>query len=510
MAVRTISTKLSVDGEKEFKRQMSEVNNELKTLDTEMKKSEAAFFGQANTVEALTEKDRILREEIAQQKEKIKALAQAVVDAGKAYGDTGTQTDAFRQQLNRAQTDLIKMNRALEDTDRYLDEARDSSDKTAKSIDGFGKEIKDVDDPLGDMKKLLGDLKNLFVGGAVVTGIKEIAGAVLELEESTREYRQIMGTLETSSQAAGYTAEETAQAYNRLYSVLGDTQTAATATANLQAIGLRQEDLMEVVDAAIGAWATYGDSIPIDGLTEAINETVQAGTVTGVFADVINWAGESEEAFNKELENTKSTAGRARDVMRLLAGQDLPELGQKWLDVNEDIVKANESQARMDEAMGRLGEKVAPLADGLRNFGANAIEWLTDKIEDLLPMLEGMAEVAGKVWDVITQDAKGINSGQYSSRSVQSMTVESEWRANNSRSLPVTPGAATAADMQSITAGAVNAAVVRRGSEVINLQTKVELDSREIATAIQEDLRALDKSNPEAKNDFGPKSTGWR
>src|SRR5699024_773480 len=114
-------------------------------------------------------------------------------------------------------------------------------------------------------------------------------------------------------------AEQTAQTYERLQSVLGDTQTAATATANLQAIGLSQEDLMTVTDAAIGAWARYGDSIPIDSRAESINETIQAGTVTGTFADVLNWAGTNEDDFNAKLEAANSTSERANIVLQELA-----------------------------------------------------------------------------------------------------------------------------------------------------------------------------------------------
>ena len=70
MATRVISTSIKLDGEAEFKKQMSNVNSELKTLRTEMAYSEEAFKGQANTMEALTEKDRLLRKESEQQEEK--------------------------------------------------------------------------------------------------------------------------------------------------------------------------------------------------------------------------------------------------------------------------------------------------------------------------------------------------------------------------------------------------------------------------------------------------------
>ena len=388
MATRTISTSIKLDGEAEFKKQMSSVNSELKTLRTEMAYSEEAFKGQANTMEALTAKDKLLRKEIEQQEEKVRALEQAVSDSTEAYGENDKRTDGWRQSLNRAKTELIKMNRELEDTDQYLDEARKSADKTADSIDEFGREVKDAGDGLGDVGGGLGrfmgkldDLKGVLAGGAVVGGVKALTDAILGVEESTREYRQIMGTLETSSAAAGYTAEQTAEAYQRLYGVLGDTQTTATTVANLQAIGLSQEDLMVIIDQATGAWATYGDSIPIDGLSESINETIQAGQVTGVFADVLNWAGTSEDDFNEKLAAANSSTERANIVLLELAKQGLGSTGRAWRENNADIVAMNEAQSELEEAMGRMGELLAPLAAKLVSFGADALGFVIDKVK---------------------------------------------------------------------------------------------------------------------------------
>ena len=388
MATRTISTSIKLDGEAEFKKQMSNVNSELKTLRTEMAYSEEAFKGQANTMEALTAKDKLLRKEIEQQEEKVRALEQAVSDSTEAYGENDKRTDGWRQSLNRAKTELIKMNRELADTDQYLDEAKRSADKTANSIDGFGREVKDAGDGLGDVGGGLGsfmgkldDLKGVLAGGAVVGGVKALTDAILGVEEATREYRQIMGTLETSSAAAGYTAEQTAEAYQRLYGVLGDTQTTATTVANLQAIGLSQEDLMVIIDQATGAWATYGDSIPIDGLSESINETIQAGQVTGVFADVLNWAGTSEDDFNEKLAAANSSTERANIVLLELAKQGLGSTGRAWRENNADIVAMNEAQSELEEAMGRMGELLAPLAAKLVSFGADALGFVIDKVK---------------------------------------------------------------------------------------------------------------------------------
>ena len=317
MAVRTVTTKLTLDGEKEFKSQMSAVNSAMRELRSEMGLSEAQFKGQANTVEALADKKRILSREVEQQEEKVKALEQAVDGAAEVFGEADKKTDDYRIALNKARAELLNMQDELDDTRKYLDEAENSLDGVADSLDEFGKS-KTSGNFLDDLKDGLGGLQGLLTSGAIVGGVTAVTNAMFDLEESTREYRQIMGQLEASAAAAGYTAEETSEAYHHLYGVLGDTQATATTIANLQATGAKQKDLTKLIDACTGAWAKYGDSIPIDGLAEAINETVKAGQVTGSFADVLNWAGVNEDEFNEKLAAASSASERANIVMKEL------------------------------------------------------------------------------------------------------------------------------------------------------------------------------------------------
>nr|DAH35838.1 MAG TPA: minor tail protein [Caudoviricetes sp.] len=410
MATRTIATRLTLEGEKEFKKQMGLVNGELRNLSSEMQLATAEFKGQANSAEYLTKKSEILKKEIDQQEEKVRALTQAVEDSAKVNGDVSAATDKYRQQLNKAKTDLIDLNDELSSNERYLDEARTSADKCAKSIDEYGKQVKDAakatDDfngagggkgGIGDLIGQLGSLKKMLVGGAVVAGLKATSDAIIGIVDETEEYRKIMGTLEASSQAAGYTAEQTAESYEYLYGVLGDHQQTATTIANLQAIGLAQDDLNTMLDAAIGAWGTYGDSVPIDSLSEAINETIQTAKVTGVFADALNWAGVSEDEFNEKLAAATSQAEIQQLVIDQFTSQNLPAYAKEWRDANEDIVAYNESQLKLDEAMGELGETLAPVAAGLKDVfaegvyaAADAVAWLIEKIQGAIQWLKDL------------------------------------------------------------------------------------------------------------------------
>lgn len=418
MAVRQITTRLAIDGEQEYKKQLAAVNRELGNLGAEMKLVDAQFKGQANSSEALRAKHNQLKQSIEQQTVKVESLKDALEEAKQAYTENDARTDSYRRQLLSAETALAKLNSELSENDKLLKEAENSADGCAKSIDGYGKAVKDAagktDDldaglggiggalkglrnedgsfNLGGVTSALGNLKSLLVGGAIVTGAKAVKDAIFEIVESTAEYRKIMGTLEVSSAAAGYTAEETAQVYQELQAVLGDTQTAATATANLQALGLAQEDLKVLIDEVIGAWATYGDSIPIDSLSEAINETVQAGKVTGVFADVLNWAGVNEDEFNEKLAACADQSERAQLVLVQLANQGLRETGQAWKDANQDIMEMNRSQEELNAAMARLGELLTPIAAGIIGFTADIVEGVTAAITAISDLISKIRE----------------------------------------------------------------------------------------------------------------------
>lgn len=494
---RNISTKIILEGEKEFKSSLAETDKSLSALRSEMTLVDAEFKGQANSMDALQAKHDTLSKQYAEQSERVEKLKKrteelnkqndevskrlgevqkklsetgiSAEDLGKYYKKARDNSEDLTEQqkkllkesetlektsaalsdalykngkdANYSQAKLLDLNRELQKTDGYLNEAKQSADKCAKSIDEFGKEtggaqsgIEKFTDVLqngfssmggkgGAMLSMLTSLKGALIGGAIVSGLKELGDAIIGVVDDTAEYRKIMGTLETSSKEAGYTTEQTAEAYTRLNGVLGDSQTAATTVANLQAIGLSQSDLMTLVDATTGAWATYGDSIPIDGLSEAINETIQTGKVTGTFADVLNWAGESEDDFNAKLEGANTTSERAQIVLNQLSKQNLPQAGKAWRDANEDIIEYNEAQGELDEAMGRLGEALAPVASKMKGVFADAVNWAADAVSKLLGWIDKAITALNKMAGVEEKQKTTITKGQSKTTSKTTSTV---------------------------------------------------------------------------------------
>lgn len=363
------------------------------------------------------EQIRKLSDEIAESTDKIKAN-EIEIEAIKAKYDDHTKSIVkYKDEQKYLSNQTENYERILESLKKQLDILESAENKDEKAIQDKKNEINETTTKLNGYKSKLEDVeKKLKTGAAATEGYAEkvqafgnkaketgdkfsgistaaagIVAATAATVPATAEYRKIMGSLEVSSQNAGYTAEQTAESYRTLYGVLADDQTAATTTANLQALGLSQEELSTIIEGTIGAWATYGDSIPIDGLAESINETVKTSTVTGTFADMLNWAGTSEDAFNEKLAACGSESERVNLVMQEMANQGLVDAGKKWQENNKNLVDGNKATADFQQATAELADTVAPLITKITELIAGLIE----KFNQLSP--EGQRLIAGCV-----------------------------------------------------------------------------------------------------------------
>ena len=388
-----IGARIGIDGEKSFRDSLSAVNAQLKNLGSEMKAVVSSFTGMEDSEESLTAQGKVLERSIQasadkislltgqseRAKAKLDQLARELDDATRSFGANSTEAI-------RAQNAYNKQVRVVNNLESQINSATADMNKMKRQMDRLGKSADELSDDLQDAgreaKSAGSSFKDAFAGGVIAGAVQSLVSGIVSLVESTKEYNKIMGTLEVSSQKAGYSAEQTQQTYTQLYGVLGDNQSAATAAANLQALKLSQEQLIQMTDGAIGAWATYGDSIPIDSLAESINETVKAGTVTGSFADVLNWAGTSEDDFNKKLEATKTESERANLVLQELSKQGLTQAAEAWRENNAELEAANRASAAWEQTTGRLGTALMPLTTSVTNLG-NAL------LTSLLNVMDG-------------------------------------------------------------------------------------------------------------------------
>ena len=246
-----------------------------------------------------------------------------------------------------------------------LDELSKSAGEASAQVEKVGESSQKTGDKLNKTKSEIEKFKESFNLQEAAQQVSDFASGMVEnikgAVEESKEYLKIMGSLEVSSSHLNYTTDETKQTYKQLIGVLGDTQSAATTTANLQAIGLEQSQLTQITKGTIGAWAQYGDSIPIDGLAESINETIKTGTVTGNLADMLNWAGTSEDEFNEKLEQCSNNSERAQLVLDEMANQGLMKSADAWNENNKALVDSNKAQDDYNEAMAEFSKAVMPV-----------------------------------------------------------------------------------------------------------------------------------------------------
>ena len=133
--------KIGLEGEKEFKSALADINNSFKVLGSEMKLVESQFDKNDNSVEALTARNEVLEKSIESQKSKIETLRSALANASTSFGETDKRTQAWQVQLNNAEAELNKMERELQNNNKQLDNADKGFSEAEKSADKFGDEV---------------------------------------------------------------------------------------------------------------------------------------------------------------------------------------------------------------------------------------------------------------------------------------------------------------------------------------------------------------------------------
>lgn len=190
MATRTIGTDIKLTGEKEFNAGMKAMNSNLKTLRTDMAAVSAEFGDNANSMEALTAKQKVLQQSVDQHKAKVDALRQKYEQVKDLYGENSAQADKYKQQLNQATVALHKETEALE---KNADALKEVSQEKLKAIaaaaksafGGMGTAAAAGAKGIGMVSAAsMAAVAGLGALGAV--GLKTMAGFAMEAAEAAR------------------------------------------------------------------------------------------------------------------------------------------------------------------------------------------------------------------------------------------------------------------------------------------------------------------------------------
>lgn len=269
------------------------------------------------------------------------------------------------------------------------EEANKKIEDTTKKGNKAGTSFTDLSKKAGDLSKKM--TQAFTVGAAAITGIVE----------GTKEYRNAMAGLTTAFETNNLSSNQAKNTYKELYGILGDTDKAKESAQFIGMLADNEKELAEWTNIATGVYSQFGDALPLEGLTEAANETAKVGQVTGVLADALNWVGISEDEFNLKLQAVNTEAEREQ-LIRETLNTAYTDASALYKQTNADIIKNNEVQAEMIDKTSQLAERLQPLITKGKELLAEVlekilpfIEWIIDNINIIGPLVVG-------VWGTIT------------------------------------------------------------------------------------------------------------
>ena len=304
------------------------------------------------------------------------------------------------------------VNSAEKKFDGLGESAEGAGEKTKQSGEKVKQFGKGAEDAGGGVDSLADKMQKAVISGNLMASALEkgfeilssVTSWVYNLDEATEEYRASQAKLNTAFESQGLSLSTANQAYSDFYKILGDSDTAVEASQLLATLAENQQDVEKWTKISAGVYGTFGDALPINGLIEASNETAKVGTVTGVLADALNWAGINEDEFNDLLAECSTEAERNQLIMETLAGT-YDSAAETFEKNNAQLMLHRENELALQEMTAQLGEEMGEFQDNILADLIPHFQNAADKGVDFLERVgeaftdSGVVESFGSVLD---------------------------------------------------------------------------------------------------------------
>ena len=430
-----ITTKFKVDIS-DLKKGITEANKQIKLANAEFKAASAGMDDWAKSSDGINAKLKQLGSVLQSENTKLNNYKKQLQEIQKAEQENGKRADELKSKLqqlanqgvSKTSTEYKKYEKALSDVEKeQLGNKKAADDlkvtilnqqgainKVEKEMKGYESALKDVakaeqmsakngksvEDNLKDIaqeadkaKSALNDLGSKLAGGikkglaTLGTSLVGFATGLVASSEASQEFIEDMGKLETAFTTSGHTVDTAHKAYNDFVGILGETDQAVEAVNHLAKLTQNEKELAEWTNIAAGVYATFGDSLPLEGLTEAANETAKVGQVTGPLADALNWAGLSEDAFNESLAACNTEQERASLITQTLSGL-YEQAGNTYQETNKDLIASRQATSDLAEANAEMGRIIMPIVTQMKQTFANFLQEITPKIKEFVESVD--------------------------------------------------------------------------------------------------------------------------
>lgn len=348
MATRTVKARVEIDGEKEYKAALSELNNGNRVLASEMRKLQAQYKDNEGSTEALTAKGELLERQLLQQKDKVAQLRAAMENAARQSGEASAATQAWAVKLNDAEAAQFNLEHAIEENNKALQDSQEQLKDESTSLAGVGDTVDDLAGKFGvklpeGLKKGLNSMQGFSSGTvlamtAAAAGVAALAKVVSEVHEMTKKAAADVDEILTESMVTGLstkTIQELKYAENLI------DVSYSTITATLSKLTQNMDKARDGNEAMAESFAALGVAIT--------DENGQLRDAESVFYDVIDALG--------QIENPTERDAAAMELLGKSAQELNPLIAQGSKTLKDYARQAQETGYVLDESqLKKLGE----------------------------------------------------------------------------------------------------------------------------------------------------------
>lgn len=403
MAVREIKTSIALDGEKEFKQAIADINRNMRVMSADLKATEAEYKATGDAQLYYSKKSQNLREQLALQQDAIDEMRTALQKSKETYQGVGPKVDEWRIKLSNAIAKQNQLKKSLADTDREAEEFGRDSKKVGRQIedgigDGAEEANKSVKDLIESIQQDVGSIKGSMafqVASTVTQGIVNVVQSVGDFVDSNRDYRRAMAQFEQAAKAGGYNKAAMQDMLFSLAAFTGDFDGAKEAVSNLMRVGLDAQWMGTAADLFSYASMVFQDTLKLENLSESFQETVATGKPTGAFGEFVERMGGNLDELTKVMEDADTAEERAQAALTYAAPKGYKETLNEYNEQNAALQEAEKAKLELAQAWADVAEELEPIVTKITQVLTRVVGMLGDAVKLLKGDVAGYAEQLG-------------------------------------------------------------------------------------------------------------------
>ena len=427
---KNIGPKIGIEGESQYKKEMSQIIQQAKTLDAQMKALSASFDDESDAVEKNEQTTKLLGKQIENQKEAVAKLTEMHQKYVDAYGESDVKTLKFGESLAKAQTKLYGLEGELKKSNQELEGFSDSSEEAESGVEELGDEeektthktnifgealkaalskevimgtlnaIKDGMVAIGkaaysfgkevvmayaDYEQLEGGVKKLFGDNDWELVVKNAQNAFKTAGLSANEYMETVTSFSASlvSSLGGDTKEAAELADRAIRDMSDNANTFGTDMQSIQNAYQGQYNMLDNLKLGYGGTKSEMERLVKDA--EKLNSSFKAqrdstGALTLAYSDVI-------KAIGIVQDDMKITGTTAREASGTISGS----LDTLKSSVKNLIIGLGTNNADIDNLLGNVVESFQNVVNNIQPIIERLIDYGPGIIGAVIPVLQSMA-----------------------------------------------------------------------------------------------------------------------